>query len=62
MDVLNQLYDIVIPNGVIIFDEYYSHKYPGALKAVIDFFSDKDGKLEYCVTSEGFDRVYYIKK
>jgi hypothetical protein len=62
MDVLNQLYNKVISNGVIIFDEYYSHKYPGALKAVIDFFSDKDGRLEYCVTSEGFDRVYYIKK
>tara|TARA_B100000963_G_scaffold178793_1_gene155393 strand:+ start:753 stop:1493 length:741 start_codon:yes stop_codon:yes gene_type:complete len=61
MDVLNQLFNKVIEGGVIIFDEYYSLKYPGALKAVHDFFIDKSGKLEYCVTEEGFDRVYFIK-
>ena len=62
MDVLNQLYDKVISNGLIIFDEYYSLKYPGAIKAVHDFFNDKSGRLEYCVTSEGFDRVYFLKE
>ena len=41
MDVLNQLFNKVIKGGVIIFDEYYSLKYPGALMAVHDFFIDK---------------------
>ena len=61
MDVLNQLFNKVIEGGVIIFDEYYSLKYPGALKAVHDFFIDKSGNLEYIITEEGFDRVYFIK-
>ena len=62
MDGLNIFYNKVIPGGSIIFDEYYSYKYPGALQAVIDFFKDKDDTLVKYQTQEGFERVMIIKK
>lgn len=58
---LNNLYDNVVKNGVIIFDEYYSHKYPGARVAVDEFFKDKHGYFEKYVTNEGHERWCFIK-
>tara|TARA_Y100001935_G_C17217286_1_gene463313 strand:+ start:253 stop:984 length:732 start_codon:yes stop_codon:yes gene_type:complete len=62
IDGLNIFYDKVISGGSIIFDEYYSYKYPGALQAVIDFFQDKEDTLVKYKTQEGFERVMILKK
>lgn len=61
LDVLNKLYDKVKVNGVVIFDEYYSLKYPGAIIAVKEFFRFKNGTFETYTTSEGFNRVCFVK-
>ena len=62
IDGLNIFYDKVISGGSIIFDEYYSYKYPGAIQAVLDFFKDKQDTLVKYRTQEGFERVMIIKK
>ena len=62
MEGLKLFYDKVITNGAIIFDEYYSFKYPGALQAVIDFFDGVKINLYKYITSEGFERYIIIKK
>ena len=38
---LETLYDKVVPGGVIMFDEYADERWPGATKAVDEFFADK---------------------
>jgi hypothetical protein len=38
---LETLYDKVQPGGVIMFDEYGDTRWPGATKAIDEFFSDK---------------------
>ena len=38
---LETLYDKVQPGGVIMFDEYGDARWPGATKAIDEFFSDK---------------------
>ena len=60
---LNNLYDNVLPGGCIIFDEYYSHKYPGARVAVDKFFLEKEneGCFEKYITSEGHERWCFKK-
>ena len=59
---LNNLYKNVVNNGVIVFDEYYSHKYPGARIAVDEFFKDKKGTFECYKTLEGHERWCFIKQ
>jgi len=61
LDVLNKLYSKVKIGGVVVFDEYYSLKYPGALVAVVEFFETKKGYFEKYITEEGFERVCFIK-
>ena len=58
---LKNLYDNVIVGGVVIFDEYYSHKYPGARVAVNEFFKSKPGHFEMYITSEGHERWCFVK-
>lgn len=62
---LQHLYPRVSPGGYIIFDEYYSKKYPGARIAVDDFFADKPEKpvlaKKYLKYSE-YERWYLVKK
>ena len=58
---LNLLYDKVISGGSIIFDEYYSHKYPGARIAIDEFFKGKTGHFEKYITPEGFERWCFVK-
>jgi len=58
---LENLYDNVIMGGVVIFDEYYSHKYPGARVAVNEFFKSKPGHFEMYLTSEGHERWCFVK-
>ena len=59
---LDKLYNNVSTGGVVIFDEYYSLKYPGPRVAVNEFFEDKKGYLEKYITPEGFERWCFIKR
>lgn len=43
---LEHLYGKVVPGGAILFDEYENPKFPGARKAVDEFFADKDRTIE----------------
>lgn len=61
IDCLEALYDKVAPGGVVIFDEYYSLKYPGACWAVAEFFAERPGVFEVYRTEEGFERWCFIK-
>tara|TARA_Y100000590_G_C15736017_1_gene1018591 strand:+ start:1238 stop:1978 length:741 start_codon:yes stop_codon:yes gene_type:complete len=58
---LNKLFPKVKKGGVIIFDEYYSLKYPGARIAINEFFNNIDGYFERYKTDEGFERWCFIK-
>ena len=59
---LDNLYKNVVNKGVIIFDEYYSYKYPGARIAVDEFFKDKKGTFEKYIDPEGYERWWFIKE
>ncbi|MBI5557296.1 MAG: class I SAM-dependent methyltransferase [Deltaproteobacteria bacterium] len=64
MDVLNSLYNLVVPNGVIIFDDVvdgideFSEKFPGARKALREFFGEKITEFQTSIAGSYF----YIKK
>lgn len=59
---LDYLFPKVVSNGVIIFDEYYSLKYPGARLAANEYLQNKSGALEKYVTDEGFERWCFVKQ
>ena len=58
---LENLYSKVVHGGVIVFDEYRQQQdvWPGAVKAIDEFFSDKNERIEY---SEAFDRYFLFKR
>lgn len=60
-EILENLYTLVVDEGAIVFDEYYSLKYPGARAAVNDFFQDKKGRFEVYTTDDRFERWCFIK-
>ena len=62
LECLDILYYNIVSGGCIIFDEYYSHKYPGARVAVNEFFKDKNGFFEKYITPEGFERWCFVKE
>jgi len=43
---LEELYDKVQPGGVIMFDEYNDDRWPGATKAIDEFFADKPESIQ----------------
>lgn len=43
---LESLYDIVVPNGVIVFDEYAVHQWDGESRAVDEYFKGKQVVLQ----------------
>jgi len=45
---LDKLYDLTVPGGIILFDEYDCPVWPGATKAVDEFFADKIEKPIRC--------------
>ena len=63
LSVLNQLYDRVQTGGVIIFDEYVNTneliKFPGAKKAIDEFFV---GKEEIIIRDKTYGKYYTVKK
>jgi hypothetical protein len=60
-DILENLYERVVPGGVIVFDEYlntWEHaKFPGARKAIDEFFQDK----EKIVRDEIYGKFFIVK-
>lgn len=63
LDCLNNLYEKVVTGGTIIFDEYYSHKYPGARQAVNEFFDGRnDGTFEKYMSPDDYERWCWVKK
>jgi|TARA_B100000287_G_C20445116_1_gene707197 hypothetical protein len=62
LNCLDNLYKKVVDGGCVIFDEYYSYKYPGARIAVNEFFMDKKGFFEKYITPDGFERWCFIKE
>ncbi|MBX7148438.1 TylF/MycF family methyltransferase [bacterium] len=57
---LEQLYDRVVPGGIIAFDELNNPAWPGETKAFLEFFKGKSGKLKKC----SFEplRSYFVKE
>lgn len=55
---LEQLYDKVVSGGVIAFDEYREPNWPGATKAVDEFFADKN----VTINKSPFINKYFIIK
>jgi len=63
LDCLDYVYDRMVVGGVIIFDEYYSKKYPLARVAVDEFFSDKKEKPEiFWIDNNGWERWRIVKQ
>lgn len=60
--VLNKLYDKVVEGGIILFDEYTGNKsdtiWPGAKKAIDEFFADKNARVE---CAEPYQKYYVVK-
>ena len=60
---LEHFYDKVVPGGVIVFDEYKrrteKENFPGAWKAIDEFFADKDEQILQDMSSCG--KHYLIK-
>jgi O-methyltransferase len=60
---LEFLYSKVEENGIIMFDEYMQKNtqevFPGAAKAINEFFADKQEKIQY---DDTFDKYYCVKK
>lgn len=45
---LELLYDRLVPGGIIVFDDYRQPKWPGATKAIDEFFARRTEKPELC--------------
>ena len=59
---LHNLYDNITPGGCVIFDEYFTYKYPGAKVAIDEFFEPKSGYFERYKTPSDYERWCYIKE
>ena len=57
---LEFMYPKVVQNGIIVFDEYLDQKnFPGAIKAIDDFFGQKIQDIQKCDIT---GKYYLIKK
>ncbi len=56
---LETLYSKVSKGGLVLFDEYSTEEWPGATKAVNDFFGEKSKNIKYDSTVK---KYYYIKE
>ena len=61
-DVLEHLYDLVAPNGIIAFDEYMgtfeNYSFPGAKRAIDEFFVPKQIEI---LRDESIGKYYVVK-
>jgi len=59
---LNFIWPKLVENGYIYLDEYYSLKFPGAMIATDEFFSNKDQKLNCHIKEKGDFERWSVKK
>ena len=59
---LNTLYDSVVQGGIILFDEYHSDVWPGATRAIDEFFQGKPEKPQQFVCKDSEYSRYYVVK
>ena len=60
--VLDNLWAKVAVGGIVVFDEYHSDGWPGARKAVDEFFDTRPGSMElYYSTVSGRNYVVKLK-
>jgi hypothetical protein len=62
---LGNLYHRVLSGGWIVFDEYFSPKYPGARMAIDEFFADKPEKpklAEHLLSEHPYERWFVVKQ
>jgi predicted O-methyltransferase YrrM len=57
---LEQLYPRLAPGGVVVFDEYNSSKWPGAKKAVDEFFAERSETIQN--SSKRATPAWYVRK
>jgi predicted O-methyltransferase YrrM len=60
LDCLNVLYDQLVPGGIVVFDDYAEPKWPGASRAVDEFFADQPVKPEQLML--GHKSVWFVRK
>lgn len=60
LDCLNILYDQLVPGGIVMFDDYAQPKWPGASRAVDDFFAGRPEKPQHLATHHG--TAWYVRK
>ena len=60
LDCLNMLYDRLVPGGVAVFDDYAQAKWPGATKAVDEFFAGRAEKPALLQSRE--IQAWYVRK
>jgi hypothetical protein len=60
LDCLNYVYQRMSKSGCIIFDDYDKKPWPGATKAVDEFFSDKPEEIKFSDNKE--NPAWYIIK
>ena len=57
---LETLYDRLTPGGVIVFDEWQASKWPGADRAISEFFADREEEVQTC--TEYPEPSHFIRK
>ena len=57
---LDLLYERLAPGGIVVFDDYGSPKWPGATKAVDEFFTRRPENVQYC--EERSTSCWYLRK
>ncbi|MEM5471276.1 TylF/MycF/NovP-related O-methyltransferase [Hoeflea sp. AS60] len=60
LDCLNALYEQLVPGGIVVFDDYAEPKWPGASRAVDEFFADQPVKLERLAS--GRKALWFVRK
>ena len=60
LDCLNALYDQLVPGGLVVFDDYTEPKWPGASRAVDEFFADQPVKPERL--DGGKRPIWFVRK
>ena len=60
LDCLNALYEQLVPGGIVVFDDYAEPKWPGASRAVDEFFADQPAKPVRLAS--GQRPVWFVRK
>ena len=57
---LEWLYPQLVPGGIVVFDEYNSTKWPGATKAIDEYFAERPEAIEKLVHPK--NTAWYVRK